>query len=442
MTVLATPPVEIDKDFEVAGEVTKTWVSPSGKRYIRGVASGVEEDRDGERCSVSCIKGMVTQINAGGIALTAGHDQDWLTEFGAVAKGDYDSQTGELLIECELPAAGEDPVADKAWKRTARGGVGFSVGGKLRSAFFERSTDTGKRRKVLDDIGLKHICLTQKPAYSVSFAETVGKTFEDEPPDDDFTIEVDPNVEKDTTGSWVGGGGGNSGGDSVGSGPRNAGERKGAKGPSVDPTRDDEDDEDADDDNQLPKAKDERHLACPHCGHEFAADLPVSPSEQPEEDNEDEHDTNTSDNPKNTASKTTQEIDMPLKDTLDVLKGMVENHERPAEVAKTEPETAPDVYTDVEKMVAVAYDHFTEREDAVEKTIGEGFELIASALRDVNKRIDEIPAGRKSVARQLPSSVGHTDTEVEKATEIQDEDDAVTALKKMNARHPAYANLA
>ena len=160
MTIFATEPTDVDKDFEVQGELTKTWIdSKSGTRHIRGVASGVEEDRDGERCSKRAIQSMVAQVNSGTVKLIAGHDQDWLSEFGDVTKGYHDDETGEFVIDCELPPDGQDPIADKAWRTVGRGKLGFSIGGKLHKAFFERS-ETGKRRKVLDEIGLKHVCLT------------------------------------------------------------------------------------------------------------------------------------------------------------------------------------------------------------------------------------------------------------------------------------------
>src|ERR1039458_920480 len=131
MSVLATEQFDVDQEFEVAGEITKTWIDPkSGTRHIRGVASGVEEDRDGERCSKRAILSMVTQVNSGGVKLTAGHDQDWVSEFGDVTKGFHDEDTGEFSIECELPRAGADPIADKAWREVGRRKLGFSIGGK------------------------------------------------------------------------------------------------------------------------------------------------------------------------------------------------------------------------------------------------------------------------------------------------------------------------
>jgi hypothetical protein len=227
-----TADATLDETFEYVGEIVKSYVDEqTGKRYIIGAASGLEEDKDGERVSKRAITGMVNAVGGGEVKLTGGtHEQNWLTEIGDAVEAHIDPETDQFMVKTELPPEGTDPIADKAWTETHRRKMGFSVGGKLRSAYFEL-TDLGKKRKVLDSIDLRHLCLTDKPAYQHSFAEAVAKTFDGNPSEDEFTLEV----EKDTTtGSWVAGGGGNSGQDSSTGSQRNAGTKKpGSKGPNV-----------------------------------------------------------------------------------------------------------------------------------------------------------------------------------------------------------------
>src|SRR5206468_1483955 len=114
----------------------------------------------------------------GAVKLTSSHVQDWSTEFGVAKTLTHDREHDELLVDCELPPEGIDPIADKAWRAMTVEGrqMGFSIGGKLRKAFYELA-DGGvgkggkvRRRKVLDDIALRHVMLTENPSYRQSFA--------------------------------------------------------------------------------------------------------------------------------------------------------------------------------------------------------------------------------------------------------------------------------
>ena len=326
MTITRTRDIEPNTEFEVFVPITKSTIAANGKRYIQGVASGVAEDRDGERVTANCVKSMVRQIKAGGIKLTSSHQQDWMTTIGDIVEGDADEQTDEMIVKAELPAAGEDPIADKAWKETHTGRLGFSVGGKLVQAFFERN-DMGKRRKALDDVLLRHLCLTEKPAYGQSFAEAVCKTWEpSEPADTDFTIEVD--LTKDNAGASPG----DSGQDSV-IGDRRPAKKKPGKGGAMNAGDDKSADDDSSLDDQddvpasekLPQAG--RHLACPNCGHEFGADLPDDQQREPDEPMA----------PVNGQTTKTEEA-MALPDTLEALRGLID-------VTKTDPDAPAETPT-------------------------------------------------------------------------------------------------
>lgn len=438
-----TADITVEKDFEFTGEITKSYVdAETGKRYIVGAASGLEEDREGERVSKRAINGMVNGVRQDQVALVGGtHEQNWLTEIGRAVEAHIDPETDQFMVKTELPPEGADPIADKAWSETHKRKMGFSIGGKLQSAFYEL-TDVGKKRKVLDSIRLKHLCLTDKPAYQHGFAQAVAKTFDGpEPEEAEFEEREEPEVEKDlTTGGWSAEGGRNSGNDSKGSGERNNGPRGSkAKSPDV------QDDKSAEnDDNDTPLEDAGRHLACPNCGHEFAAELPVDMSPQEREKQ---------DASKDDPQKSTEATIMDLTKTVDELKALVAKHlsETPeGEEASTEPEPAETSETpvakteevdtpDVLKMVAASHAEHEERFARIEKTMGEALGLIADNLQTIKGQLAATPVGRKSIARVLPASVGERaqltgDGEVGKTHDPDEPRSAKDALKDLNER--------
>lgn len=468
-----TASITLDEDFTHDCHVSKAWQDPrTGERMIRGVASGVLEDRDGERVSARAIQKMATQPTGGGaIKLTASHQQDWATEFGDVVTLAHDREHDELVIDAKLPPAGVDPIADKAWRAMTVEGkqLGFSIGGKLRKAYFEL-IDTAKgpdgrprRRKVLDDILLKHVALTEKPSYRQSFAEAVAKSytgpdadglevyeFDDVPvgkakPDEDEPVDdQDPAPAPDPAADAP-------------ADPAPAAATAEAPAPgdpdgdAADPTAPDPQDADGDGDvsdaeaNQdLPKAT--RHLACPHCGHEFAADLPGDdPSTDPSTDT-----TNPDDDAQ--ARKSHQETDMdPMQETIEKIRALADDA-----VAKTEPDSdtepeAPEVVEapevgktadaedepmdDVLKLVAASHRHSEAR---IEKLAAE----TNAAIGEVNKAVTALaeallrrPQGRQSKAAVLPHH-GEVEKSATESDDVQkridDAPDLTSALKVLN----------
>jgi len=489
-----TESIAVEKDFTFdSGSVVKSWTAESGERFVRGVASGVKVDRDGERVSKRAIQKMAQQASQGGVKLTSSHQQDWATEIGDVVKAQHDPDTDELVVDCKLPPEGEDPLADKAWSQLSRGReLGFSIGGKLRKAFYEVA-DVGKR-KVLDDILLRHVALTDKPAYAESFAHAVAKTFdaddvdalpvfdvdEDEPLDSD---EVEKGLSPSTQGQ---------GGDSK-TGDRFAGRRKkgaplktedpddensdekgrdekpvtdddpppeqhprdGSLPPEEQPTEDpseedvdpndpdadgDEDpDAEGDEDAEMAPEPDARHIACPNCGHEFAMPLPSEGDMTLTEDDEEQSAQDRNPTEKPTTKTASEEKHMPLKDTLDHLAGLVAKDADAAEEEPTTTESAEDVGKTVEdpsevaKMVAASHEDLTGKLSDMEESLGKAFGLIADAIQDIHKTVDDLPQGRKSVARILPpNSEIDPDAEPSIAKQIADAPDALTALKALN----------
>lgn len=427
--MLRSPDFEVEKDFSYAVDVSKAWQEKDGRRFIQGVASGIAEDQDGERVSKNAISKMASQVAGGGVKLTSRHQQDWDTEIGDVVKAFHDPETDELVIKTELPPEGQDPIADKAWNMVTKQGVklGFSIGGKLKKAFYE-VTDTNKRRKVLDEILLRHVCLTKTPSYAGSFAEAVAKSFNEDEGivDEDAFYDVpDDEVEKGVGPSDTS--------QPSSTGDDNAGSREDGGSPTKDVDDPDKDEP------KLDKSP-ERHLACPNCGHEFAADLPVEGEEQaPDTDSEGEDDDNDS-----TKKSVEQENDMPksLRETLDELNAFVAKSETPeVEVEKTEPEAVEVEKTDdtidneVLKTVAAAKKMTDERLESLEASLGEAFGTVAKAIKGLQETLLEQPQGRRSVARILPAK-GEDEVEVGKSIEDMS---ATDLLKQQNASNPAYA---
>lgn len=417
-----TAAIDLDQDFSVETDITKTWVDPTtGQRLIRGVASGVLPDRQNERCSRNAIAKMAAQASAGGaIKLTSSHDQDWATEFGDVVKGYHDEETDEFVIDAALPPEGVDPLADKAWNTMTKAGVqmGFSIGGKLRKAYYEL-TDVGKR-KVLDEVDLRHVQLTTRPAYPQSFAECVAKSVSADDWTDPDTLEVfeADDVAKATPPAAVK--------QPSSTGDPNAGEN--ADGNQKDVETPDNPDGTADDKEDPQQALEPagRHLSCPNCGHEFAADLPTDDEtglSTPETDDDGDTDTDRD------TKKSLENPLMNLPETLAHLRDLVEKTDTPeAEVEKTAPEAEADVEktyedaSDVLKVVAASHkdlsDGFDSRFGALEESLGKAFETIADVLKSQNERLAALPLGRRSVARIVEPPVA-------KRTETEDHEETV-----------------
>lgn len=393
--------VEKTSDFTLDIDVCKAEEHGS-RRFLTGVASGILEDADGERVSKNAIVDMSRQAVAGLKLVAGSHQQDWHNEIGDAVEIRHDPDNDELLVKCELPPEGEDPLADKAWLRQTKYGekLGFSIGGKLQKAYFEL-TETGKKRKVLDGIGLRHFALTKKPSYRQSFALAVAKTAEalKAPADDAFTIAAEP----DTTGAivakmagWVDPEADVAKADStVASTPQDAVGNRGSRdddAPALDVNNDD--DGEKPDEKKLPQGRGERHLACPNCGHEFAAAMPAeedTPAEVVDGDD-------TNDRDAHKRAPESEETDMALDKTLENLRKLA-GVTGEAEVAKKDEPAAGAELSDVEKLVAASHEAGQESMAALEEKVAKGFEGVTDVLKKVFDRLGEQPTGRKSVAR-------------------------------------------
>lgn len=468
-----TATIDVNENFEHVVDVTKAWETASGERMIRGVASGVLEDRDGERVSARAIAKMSAQPTVGGaIKLTSSHQQDWATEFGDVVKLQHDPEHDELVIDARLPAAGEDAIADKAWRAMTKDGkrLGFSIGGKLRKAYFEL-VDTAKgpdgrpkRRKVLDDIQLRHVALTEKPSYRGSFAEAVAKSFDG--PEDPGALEVfdftddgelvakakpaptEP-VEDDEQGGDAPPAGtattGPAGDPDAAAADPGAPDTAPADDPAAPEAADDDEPSDAEAAKDLPEAK--RHLACPHCGHEFAADMPSDDrSQDPEPDPDPNDDAQ--------ARKSHQETDMdPMQETLEKIRALADEatdvvKTEDAPVVEADPDPEPEVAKsdqvedlaedDVLKLVAASHRHSEANIAKLAAETTEALGQITKAVTALAASVQAMPQGRRSQARVLPPNgeVEKSETETDDvAKRIEAAESPGEALKILNEQN-------
>jgi hypothetical protein len=437
--VKRTAPVDVDQDFEFVCDVTKSLVLPDGRRMVRGVASGIGEDQDGERVSANAIAKMAaTSLAGGAVKITSSHDQDWLTEFGDVVKVEHDRANDELLIECLLPPEGEDPIADKAWSRLRSGEkLGFSIGGKLRKTYYELVERAGRvvKRKVLDEIDLRHVALTKKPSYRGTFAEAVAKTFTGDAPADDEFVDADDDVAKAAPTPPD---------DDAPQGAPAPGEGDPATDQPPAATGDTSPDapSDAEAAQDLPEAV--RHLSCPECGTEFAAPLPKHAGEAGTDDDPPDPEDDKGEARKSQAQEITMDTITDhvaklrtLADTLegtDVTKTQ-DTPVEPTEAVTTEPVEKTDGPSDIEKMVAASHRHSETEVAKLRDETQAGFGEVVKAIQGLTKHLAALPQGRKSVARVIPpdSEVGKTASETDDvAKRIEEADSPFEALKVLN----------
>ncbi len=453
MKTLATAPVDVDKDFTLARELTKAVEDiATGRRFLRGVASGVMEDRDGERVSQRALADMALQPTKGMKLVNGQHREDWDSEIGDIVALSHDGEHDELLIEAELYPG--DPLAEKAWQAIAVRGekLGYSIGGKLRKAFYELVDDgvgKARRRKVLDKIALRHVALTKNPSYRGTFAQAVAKTF-DGPPEDDaaYTIEYDlaaedrearailaqhpaagdsiwkakPDDEQPSPGSD----------DAPAQPPAATADIQpspGAGDPDAAP--DDAEPSDAEAAKDLPMA---RHMACPNCGHEFAADLPAEGAPDPTpNDPDDEGDARKSKEPNQTMSDT----DL-LAQIRDLVAGDANVNKTP-----TTPDPAPEAaasLADVAKTLAAVHANSEDQINQLREDTQAGFEQVQKGFKAIIEHLTAQPQGRRSVARvDAPPADGlPTRAEAVTKTAVDDEEELAKSIEEAPSLKDAF----
>jgi hypothetical protein len=156
------------------------------RRYLEGIASGIQVDGHGERMTERCIKSFQRQADSGDVLLYEGmHGVDFVDDIGRLVKSWID-ETGNWRARFRLydDQDGIGPVkmerVDTVWAQlnglppyTKPKQKGFSIEGEVPPGGLVSADQAGRR--VMDDVDLEGVVLVNKPAYRDSIAHAVYK---------------------------------------------------------------------------------------------------------------------------------------------------------------------------------------------------------------------------------------------------------------------------
>jgi hypothetical protein len=159
-------------------DVLKATKDDEGRCFLEGKASDTGVDQQDERLSDNALASLATQVQNALQQIPAypRHKSDWTETLGYIV--DARVEDNNLWVKIELEMA--NPVASRLWKMILTGRkFGLSVGGFLRSAFFEFSGEARKVIKVLDDFIFDHIVVTTKPVNPRTWLKQIGKSLDE-----------------------------------------------------------------------------------------------------------------------------------------------------------------------------------------------------------------------------------------------------------------------
>lgn len=179
-------------DFKITCSIAKAYEKGTGeaiKKYISGLASGVQTDLDGERMAESAILAFQKAIKNGIylsdgqwslIPLRSGHRSEWDDVLGWVTGAEIDKDHN-LWIEAELDV--ENPVSTALYKKLTRSPeagkpvkLGLSVGGSVVDAGYEWDDVANKFCKTYYDVELREVSVVSQPAYPTSYLLALNKS--------------------------------------------------------------------------------------------------------------------------------------------------------------------------------------------------------------------------------------------------------------------------
>lgn len=196
MSFKLTIPIEntyVQKSYSQDGQEVE-------KRYITGLASGTELDRDSERMAESALHAMREAIDKGILSDTGEvmqvplyneHRKETLEQLGWLTKAwlqkgvnDQGKDVVEMWIEAELDE--DNPKAHLLFKKLTTPGpknrptlLGLSISGTVRKMSKVFDPEVKKTINVFDDIQLGEVSVVTKPSYSKSssYLETLAKSY-------------------------------------------------------------------------------------------------------------------------------------------------------------------------------------------------------------------------------------------------------------------------
>ena len=156
------------------------------RRYLEGIASGIQVDGHGERMTEKCIRSFQRQAESGDILLYEGlHGVNFVDDIGKLVKSWID-EMGNWRATFRLydDQDGIGPVkmekVDSVWAQlnglppyTKPKQKGFSIEGEVPEGGLVSADMAGRR--VMDDVELEGVVLVNKPAFRDSVAHAVYK---------------------------------------------------------------------------------------------------------------------------------------------------------------------------------------------------------------------------------------------------------------------------
>lgn len=156
------------------------------RRYLTGIASGLDIDGHGERMTEAAVKSFQEQSKSGNILLYEGqHGVNFVDDIGKLVDSNV-TESGEWVCEFrlydELDNMGGVTLekADKLWRQV--NGIapydhplqkGFSIEGEIPEGGIVSMDMSGKR--IIDDVTLDGVVVVPRPAYKDSIATAVYK---------------------------------------------------------------------------------------------------------------------------------------------------------------------------------------------------------------------------------------------------------------------------
>ena len=150
-------------------------ISQNGEVFLQGVASGVDEDADGERMNIKALESFVAAINKSKLPLTDAHPKNGpvLAELGEVIEARITPQN-QIYIKAKADTT--NPAIPYLVNKIQEGKrFAFSLEGYLKSKKQVWSDKLQKFITEFQDIIPKSISVTTEPAYLPSFVEVVTK---------------------------------------------------------------------------------------------------------------------------------------------------------------------------------------------------------------------------------------------------------------------------
>jgi hypothetical protein len=167
--------------------------------FIRGVAAGIEPDKENDEFLPQAIQFLADQINGGEVPLRNHHKVDDILEnMGVLVKADIDNQM-QLWVEAELDQ--DNPNAQYLWKKVNAGKqFGLSVHGKSVGYYYDTNKVSGKRVRKHPMIIIDETSVTTRPVFTPSLGTVIRKAIDE---DSNLAAEGDMNETQTKNGNTL-----------------------------------------------------------------------------------------------------------------------------------------------------------------------------------------------------------------------------------------------